>query len=89
MTDLERARKIINEADAQMAELFTKRMDAVKAVAEYKKQNGLPIFDAAREEEVVAKNLTLMREEYAEYYEKFIRSNMEISKEYQKKLLGE
>ena len=44
---LEEARKIINEVDAQMAELFVKRMRAAEMVAEHKKMYGLPILDAA------------------------------------------
>ena len=36
MTDLEKARLTINEIDKAMAELFEKRMEAAKTVAEYK-----------------------------------------------------
>ena len=42
---LEEARKMINEVDSQMAELFVKRMRAVEAVCEYKMEFGLPILD--------------------------------------------
>ena len=37
MTELERARKIINETDKEMARLFEVRMDAARIVAAYKK----------------------------------------------------
>ena len=50
MSKLEDARKIINEVDRAMAELFVKRMEAVETVAAYKKERGLPVLDAAREE---------------------------------------
>ena len=53
MNDLEKARQTINEVDKQMAELFCKRMDAARLVAEYKKERGLPILDEARENAVV------------------------------------
>ena len=36
---LEEARKIINEVDLQMAELFEKRMRAAEMVYEYKKES--------------------------------------------------
>ena len=49
MTELEQARKIINSTDEEMARLFQQRMDAVRMVANHKKQHGLPIEDAARE----------------------------------------
>mgnify|MGYP003299283671 CR=1 FL=1 len=35
MTELEKARQIINDVDVKMAELFEKRMDAARIVAEY------------------------------------------------------
>ena len=43
--DLLKARKEINEIDKEMADLFVKRMAAVKDVAEYKAENDLPIYD--------------------------------------------
>ena len=41
---LDEARRIINETDAEMAELFVKRMRAVEAVYEHKKEHGLPYW---------------------------------------------
>ena len=55
MDKLLKAREIINEVDREIAALFVKRMDAVKEVARYKEERGLPIFDATREKEVLAK----------------------------------
>ena len=40
MTDLEKARQIINETDVEMARLFDRRMDAARLVASYKKEHG-------------------------------------------------
>ena len=56
---LEEARKIINEVDSEMAELFVKRMRAAEMVYEYKKTYGLPILDQARENAVIEKNTQL------------------------------
>ena len=53
---LEQAREIINEVDAQMAELFVRRMRAAELVFEHKKEYGLPILDQKREDAVIAKN---------------------------------
>ena len=55
MTEPEQARLTINEVYARMAELFCRRMQAVEAVARYKAEHNLPIFDAAREKAVVQK----------------------------------
>lgn len=87
MSELENARKIINEVDKQMAELFEKRMYASELVAEYKKKHGLSILDKTREKEVVAKNSSLVENPiYKEYYVEFIKEVMRISRSYQSRL---
>ena len=55
MDQLEQARAEINEVDAQIASLFERRMAAVKQVLEYKREHGLPVLDAGREKEVLAR----------------------------------
>ena len=66
---LEEARKIINEADAQMAELFVKRMRAAEMVYEYKRRVGLPILDQTRENAIIEKNTELIEDAVLkEYY---------------------
>ena len=88
MTDLERARQTINSVDKEMAELFEKRMDAVKLVAAYKQERGLPVDDFAREEEMIARNAALLKsEEFRSYYVNFLRSTIDVSKKMQHKLL--
>lgn len=88
MTELEKARGIINETDKEMAKLFEKRMEAVKSVAEYKRLHGIQVFDPQREAELIARNSQLVEnEEIKSYYVSFLKSNMEISKTYQHRLL--
>lgn len=88
MNELESARKIINEVDRKMAKLFEERMEAVKTVAAYKKQHGIQVNDAAREADVIRNNSKLMKnEEFKPYYVDFIQSNMDISKNFQHRLL--
>lgn len=85
---LDKAREIINEVDKEMADLFVKRMRAAEMVAEYKKERGLGIYDAVREDEVVRRNSALIDdEELREFYVNFLRNNMEVSRAYQKRLL--
>lgn len=87
MADIQKARKEINEIDKKMAELFVKRMDAANEVFLYKKENGLPVLDVAREQELVAKNSELVENEvYKAYYIDFLKSVMDISKKYQYRL---
>ena len=85
---LDKARKIINEVDRQMAELFVKRMRASEMVAEYKKERGLSILDTAREEEVIRQNSALIDDDLLrEYYIGFLRNNMAVSRAYQSRLI--
>lgn len=88
MSELDRARETINEVDRQMAELFCRRMEAVKTVAKYKQERGLPVLDAAREAAVIERNSALVDDdELRPYYVNFITSNMEISRAFQHRLL--
>ncbi len=88
MSKLDDARKIINDVDREMAELFAKRMKAVEEVAAYKKERGLPILDAAREEDVLRRNAEYIQDEALKsYYVNFLKSNMAISRRYQHRLL--
>jgi chorismate mutase len=65
---LEEARKIINEVDSQMAELFVKRMRAAEMVYEHKKEYGLPILDQKREDIVIANNSSRIEDEVLKGY---------------------
>lgn len=88
MTDLDKARKAINDVDQEMARLFERRMDAVRLVAEYKKEHGLPVEDVAREEHIVRKNAAYIEnEDYRSYYVSFLRSTIDLSKSMQHRML--
>ncbi len=88
MTELEKARQNINDIDKKMADLFEQRMDAARIVAEYKKQNGLKIDDFAREEQVIANNTALIKDQdYKSYYINFLRETINLSKLLQHRLL--
>ena len=81
---LEEARKIINEVDSQMAELFVKRMRAAEMVYEHKKEFGLPILDQKREDAVIEKNSALVEDEVLKgYYIDFLKNVMSVSRAYQ------
>ncbi len=88
MDKLLKAREIIGETDREIAALFEKRMTAVKEVAEYKKERGLPVFDGAREDLLIKKNLEYIEDEkIKDFYVSFIKSTMDISKRYQRRIL--
>ncbi len=88
MDSLQNARETINKIDREMAELFVKRMEAAKQVAEYKRTHGLQITDPAREEEVIARNSEYVEDyELRSYYVNFLRNNIELSKNLQHRML--
>lgn len=84
MTELEECRSAINEIDEVMAGLFEQRMDWCKKIGDYKKANNLPVFQPEREQEIITKKSSLIKnEKYKSYYQRFIQNVMDLSKELQ------
>ena len=84
---LDDARKIINEVDSKMAELFVERMKAAEMVYEYKKEFGLPILDKKREDAVIEKNSAMIEDDVLKgYYIDYIKNLMSISRAYQHRM---
>ena len=84
---LEEGRKIISEVDAQIAELFVKRMKAARMICEHKMQFGLPVLDQKREDDLIERNSALVKDELLrEYYIDFLRNQMAVSRAYQYRL---
>ena len=87
-SSLDKARKIINQVDAKMRVLFEERMRAAETVAEYKKERGLGILDAAREEEVIRRNSEGISDPTVrDCYVRFLRNTMAVSRSYQSILM--
>ena len=88
MNELDMARAEINQADTEMAALFEKRMKAVEKIAAFKKENGLPVRDPAREEAVIERCRQLIGDERVEaMYVEFLRSLIDVSSAYQSSLI--
>lgn len=84
---LEEARNMINDIDAQMADLFVQRMKAAEMVYEYKKAFGLPVQDIKREEAVIERNAALIGNELLKgYYIDHLKHMMSLSRAYQYRL---
>lgn len=89
MDKLQKAREEINAIDSEMAKLFERRMIAAELVAEHKRTTGMPIYDKAREDEVIRRNVEYIENpEIKGYYTKFLENTMSISRRYQERLLG-
>lgn len=88
MEDLKDFRDKIDEIDEKMVILFEERMETVLKVAEYKKQNNIPIFNEGREKEVIEKNTArLKNKDFEDSLGKFFIHMMNLSKEEQKKII--
>lgn len=81
-------REQIDEIDEQLVALFAKRMDVAKKIAEYKKENNLPVLDLKREREKLASVSDMSAEEIKEYTPLLYSLMFEISRSYQNRLIG-
>ncbi|OQY42691.1 MAG: hypothetical protein B6227_01265 [Fusobacteriia bacterium 4572_74] len=89
MDKLDQLRTEINKIDEEMAELFVERMKVVEEIAKYKQSIGIEVLDTAREKIVIEKNSKRVTDErLKKYYIKFLERNMEISRNFQKSILG-
>lgn len=88
MTELEKCRIEIENIDKQLVELFEKRMDVAVKVAEYKKDNNLPIYDKDRETQLIQRNVKeLKNEEYEILLRRFFLQVMELSRSLQLEII--
>ncbi|MBO4229148.1 MAG: iron-containing alcohol dehydrogenase [Clostridia bacterium] len=86
----EEARKVIDSADREMAEQFCRRMEAAAAIAAYKKERGLPVFDPDRERELTERCLSYVADpDLRSYYARFLSGMLELSRQYQNRLIGD
>ena len=81
--DLNKLREEINGIDQEMVELFKKRMAIAASVAEYKKENGLPVLDAARERALLGRISDMAGEELDGYARTLYHTMLDVSRAYQ------
>ncbi len=80
-------REQIDAIDKEMLSLFEKRMQVSTEIAEYKRENNLPVYDGKREREKIAKVTEEASEEMKDYARNFITELMDFSKCYQSQTL--
>ena len=86
--DINEARKQIDEIDAELSELFMKRMKASAEIAEYKKQNNLPVFDEKREQGIIKKICEKSSQENEKFLKEFYIKIFELSRSFQQEIIG-
>ena len=86
--DLNDYRREIDGIDAQLLELFARRMDVAAAIAEYKKENALPVSDPSRERQKLLDVAEKTPEALRDYAVSLYSLLFELSRGYQNRILG-
>ena len=84
--NLEELRVKIDEIDREITRLFEARMDVAAQIAEYKRENNLPVLDAGREREKINAISENVRPEFQSYIRTLYSTIMDLSKNYQNAL---
>lgn len=84
--NLNELRTKIDEIDHEMTRLFEARMDVASQIAEYKRENNLPVLDAGREREKINAISEAVRPEFQSYIQTLYSTIMDLSKNYQNAL---
>ena len=83
--DLKELRTEIDAIDDELVRLFTQRMDVAARIADYKKENGLPILVPAREREKLQDVAEKAGADMADYTRVLYSMLFELSRSYQSK----
>lgn len=86
--DIQDLRKEIDNIDDSLVQLFCQRMEVAAQIAEYKKENNLPIFVPAREREKLSDVAGKAGAEMAGYTRVLYSMLFELSRSYQSKRTG-
>ncbi len=89
MRELTDLRRDIDRIDTQIFELFAERAEVAAGVAEYKRANGMRVFDPARERQKVADAAGRVPEDLETYGQVLMELLMEASRSRQHELLGD
>lgn len=86
--NIDELRLEIDAIDKQLTELFEKRMETAAAIAKYKQENSLPVFNREREREVLNKVTDSVAPEFQGYTKTLYQTIFNLSRSYQKKLIN-
>lgn len=85
--ELSEIRKKIDALDADLVRIFLERMQVCADVAAFKKENGLPVLDAAREQKKLEAILSAAPEQMKPYLKALYEQIFTLSRHYQTGLL--
>jgi chorismate mutase/prephenate dehydratase len=84
--DIKELRNEIDTIDKELVGLFERRMETASKIAQYKKENGLPISDQSREREVINKVTADVKPEFSGYAKVLYQTLFDVSRSYQRKI---
>lgn len=84
--DAKEIRQKIDDIDTQMARLFCRRMELSAQIGAWKKEQGLPVFDPAREREVLSRVADLCPPELESHARVLYSTLFDVSRAYQHEL---
>jgi len=82
--DIQELRGNIDRIDRQLIELFSQRMETSSMIAAYKKENRLPVYDPAREREILARVSAMAGPELEDYTRVLFQTLFDLSRSYQR-----
>ena len=85
--DLNDYRKQINDIDSQITKLFAERMNVAAKIAEYKRENSIPVLDSRREREKLQEISAQLPEDLQDYGVSLYSLMMDLSRGYQDRIL--
>lgn len=86
--DMEKKRAEIDEIDSFIVKLFLRRMQTCGEIGKYKKENGIRVYDEARENEIFDKTKALASEPMKEYVGLLYETIIGLSNAYQLEILN-
>lgn len=87
--DILELRKEIDKIDSELIQLFSERMKIASGIAQYKKENNMPVLDTKREREKLADVIDKASDDMKDYTAVLYSLLFELSRSYQNKLLTE
>ena len=88
MADITELRRQIDEIDTELVRLYLRRMETAAKIGDYKRQNGLPVYDARREEQLLERVSALAGPDHGAGVREMFRLLMAQSKAWQRLLLS-
>ena len=86
--DIKDLRENIDKIDEKLVELICERMETAAKIGQFKRENKMPVYDPSRERQLFDRVGQLAGEEFASYTRVLYSTMTDVSRSYQRKLMG-